>query len=188
MKPFPVTLLRCALTCLLPGVLAAASISLDTVGADPDLTSPHFSFQTDTLGNYNATYRNVSNPPYDFISLELIAPFSQAFYTSPLGPSTVGASCHGGAAFSRCSITFLDNQFTLIFDFSGIDGTHGGIPYNREFGVAATLFEPNQSVSGTATQATAVPEPATILLALAGLSLGGLAVGCKKFLKIRVRA
>lgn len=180
MKPFRVGLLYCAFACLSATFLSAASISLDTVGADPDLTSPFFTFEVDAIGNFNSTYRNVSNPAFDFVTLTITAPFTPAFYAT-----LTSNSCSGGHAFAFCGINSKDSISTVVFTFSGLDSTHFGIPYNRQFGIVATSFEPEQIIGGAATTTTATPEPAALWLALIGL--GGLALGRKKLLKFGVR-
>jgi len=170
------------------GLLSGASISLDTVGSDPALTSPSFTFMTDQNGGYAATYQNVSNPPFDFITLELTAPFSSGFYFGPSGPKTLGATCNGGNAFRYCSINFFDNTTTVVFRFFGLDSTHLGFPYQQQVGLLAALFEPNQTVGANAlTAPVSTPEPGAFQLAAMGLGLCGLIMGGKKFLKTRVR-
>ena len=182
-------LFSCAFALCGAALLPAASISLDTVGADPDLTSPFFTFMVDATGSYNATYRNVSNPPVDFYRLELIAPFSPGYYNGPNGPKTVGSFCDGGHAFNACSITVLAASTTLIFDFFGIDATHPGLPYLREIGLRASLFDPTQTIVGVGSVTSAsTPEPGTLAMGITGFVLTGLAVGRKKLLKRRVRA
>jgi hypothetical protein len=181
--------LGCTLALMSAGVSSAASISLDTLGADPTLTKPFFTFMTDSFGNYSATYSNQSDPPFDFVTLELVAPFSRAFYFGPSGPKTVGTSCNGGRAFRDCSITFLDTTTTLVFDFFGVDATHGGFRFQTNLGLGATLFEPNQSVGAQATVApVASPEPGAFQLAGIGFALCGLFMTGKKFLKFGVRS
>ncbi len=181
--------LCCTLALMSAGVSSAASISLDTLGADPTLTSPFFTFMTDAFGSYSATYDNLSDPAFDFVTLRLVAPFSPNFYFGSSGPKAVGAICNGGSAFRDCSVTFLDNTTTLIFDFSGIDATHIGFPYRTTLGLGAALFEPNQSVSAQATVApVASPEPGAFQLAGIGFALCGLFVAGKKFLKFGVRS
>ncbi|MDQ6676812.1 MAG: hypothetical protein M3Z09_05900 [Acidobacteriota bacterium] len=180
-------LLSCAVAVMSAGLSSSATISLDTVGGDPDLTSPFFKFMTDSDGGFSAIYRNVSNPPMNFVKLELTAPFSQVFYNGPNGPKKVGAACDGGHAFNACSVTFLDTQFTLIFDFFGTDGTHPGIPYQREFGLVAAVFEPNQTIQGAAAPGDA-PEPGAFGLAAAGFVLAGVVMGGKQLLKSRIRS
>ncbi len=181
--------LGCALALISAGASFAASISLDTLGADPTLTSPSFTFTTDAFGSYSATYDNLSDPPFDFVTLKLIAPFSPAFYFGFSGPKTVGATCNGGGAFRDCNVTFLDNTTTLIFDFSGIDATHVGFPYRTTLGLGAALFEPNQSVAAQATVApVSSPEPGAFQLAGIGFALCGFIMAGKKFLKFGVRS
>jgi hypothetical protein len=181
MKHLRVGLFTTAIALVSASLLPAASISLDTVGADPDLTSPAFSFQIDQGGGFDSTYHNVSNPPFDFVTLTLTAPFTPAFY-GQINQNT----CSGAHIFNTCSITSYDSIFTVVFVFSGLDDTHFGIPYNSQFPVAASSFEPGQTVTGAASQATATPEPAA--LALTSVGLGGLVVGRKKFLKLGIRA
>ncbi len=179
----------CAIVVFSTGLLSGASISLDTVGADPNLTSPNFTFMTDQAGSYSATYLNVSNPPFDFITLELTAPFSPNFYFGSSGPKAVGAQCNGGNTFANCDFTFYDNTTTVVFRFFGIDATHPGFPYLSNVGLSATLFEPNQTVGAVAATAPATtPEPGAFQLAGIGFALCGLVMGGKKLLKSRVRA
>ncbi len=179
----------CAIAIFGTGLLSAASISLDTVGADPNLTSPNFTFMTDQVGDYSAIYTNVSNPAFDFITLELIAPFSPAFYFGPSGPKTLGAQCNPGNTFTSCDFTFYDNTTTVIFRFFGLDATHLGIPYLHDAGLVATLFEPNQTIGAVAATAPATtPEPGAFQLATIGFALCGLVMSGKKLLKSRVRA
>lgn len=179
----------CAIALLGTGLLSAASISLDTVGADPNLTSPNFTFMTDQVGDYSATYVNVSNPSFDFITLELNAPFSSAFYFGTTGPKVLGVQCNPGRAFTNCDFTLNDNTTTVIFRFFGLDATHLGIPYLRTVGLSATLFEPNQTIGAVAATAPATtPESGAFRLAGIGLALCGLVMGGKKLLKSRVRA
>ena len=167
--------------------MQAASISLDTAGADPDLTTPSFTFQTDANGSFSAIYRNVSNPPMDFTSLELIAPFTSDFYNGPGGPKS-GSTCDGRNAFMTCSITFEDNLYTVVFDFYGIDATHRGLPSQGSVGLIARAFQPNQMVGASGTsQPSGIPEPGSFGLALTGILLAGLAVSRNKLLKLRVR-
>ena len=182
-------LLSCAFALGSAALLPAASISLDTVGADPDLTSPFFTFMVDAGGSYNATYRNVSSPPVDFYRLQLIAPFSPDYYNGPNGPKTVGSFCDGGHAFNACSITVLAASTTLVFDFFGIDATHPGLPYLREIGLQATLFDPTKSITGIGSVTpTSTPEPGSLALGTAGFLLAGLVIGRKQLLKRRIRA
>ncbi len=170
-----------ACAAFLSGSLHGAMISLDTAGADPDLTSPVFSFMADSTGTYIATFRNVSNPPTNFIKLTLFATFSATFYASNDGPVKKGSSCDGGTAFRSCSITFNpDNQpaNTLEFDFMGVDATHPGLPYLGSIDLAARSFEPNQMISAAAVtvSATTVPEPSVLSFVSGGLGLLGLGV------------
>lgn len=178
----------CALLALNAGLISAASISLDTVGTDPDLNSPNFTFMTNASGAFGpTTYRNVSNPAVDFTSLTLIAPFTQEFYLNTqngpkFGPQ--GNQCNGGLAFRRCSITLDDPTFTVTFFF-----TDGRIPFGGSFSVTAGQFQPNQTISGqAATSPAAVPEPGDFALVATGLSLLGGFISRKKILKLRVRS
>lgn len=178
-------LFGCALALMSAGMSSAATISLDTLGADPTLTSPFFSFTTDSLGNFSAVYTNLTVPPFNFVTLEFVAPFSSAFYFGPTGPKRAGVSCDGDNAFLNCSVTFRDATTTLVFDFFGLDATHVGFPYGFNLGLSATGFEPNQVVSGGPIGA---PEPGAFQLAGIGFTLCGLFMAGKKLLKLGVRS
>ncbi len=184
MKLARILFLSCAFLTVNACLLSAASVSLDTVGTDPDLNSPNFTFMTDANGGLDpTTYRNVSNPPVDFIKLTLIAPFSSGFYFGPSGPKTVGNICNGGRAFSQCSITLNDLTTTVTFEF-----TNGRVPYGTEFSVVASSFQPNQTISAAALTTTASPEPGAFALAAMGIALLGGMIRQKKFFKFGVRS
>jgi hypothetical protein len=171
----------CALIMSTTAMASGAVISLDDAGTtDPPLDTPFFSFMTDGLGNFDGEFTNTSSPPVDFAFLQLTATFSSAFWNGPMGPFQAGIICNPGNVYEFCTVMIDPAQFTLIFNFNGIDATHPGLLAGHIVGVNASGFQPNSLVG-------AAPEPAGFALAGIFFVLLFLSVGRQKLLKLRIR-
>ncbi len=150
------------------GFAYAADVDFGGVGCgDPFVNTPTFSFNTNSSGVLCDTFT------FDLpggggvtgmtITSDLSASRSAADYTCTT------------SVFLRCDITVdgLDNL--LVFSFLGTNSDHPGIPARGSELLRLRGFAPNQAFTGQLSQA---PEPATVLLVLAGL--GALALVARK--------
>lgn len=150
------------------GFAYAADVDFGGVGCgDPFVNTPTFSFSVQPDGILCDTFT------FDLpggggvtgltITGDLSASRNPADYTCTT------------SVFLRCAITVdgLDNL--LVFSFLGTDSLHPGFPARGSELLSMRGFAPNQTFTGEVTQ---TPEPATVLLVLAGL--GALALAAQK--------
>src|SRR5713226_4586438 len=111
------SLLLFAILILLPAWAQAADMSFDGGSgcSDPPIFNQMFSFTVNTHGGFCSGFANHSGKNFD--SLNLVLPTMSSTFLCPPDPF-----------FTNCAPTFDTAHNTLTILFSGLDGTHHGIP------------------------------------------------------------